>query len=78
MRYEISRSGSDIHVFIICYEDRFYEDVPKDAMLHGPWRVMDRDDVSKLKPEHQKALAEKGYDLIHAGRGVYNPQNEGP
>ena len=36
MRYQTFRSGSDVHVFVLCYDGSFYERVPEDVRKQGP------------------------------------------
>jgi hypothetical protein len=49
-RYQMLRSHADVHVFVVCYADRFYDDVPADVRKKGPWAGNRREDVTKLKP----------------------------
>ena len=61
--YLCCQSHGDHRVFVVCYADRLYEDVPLDVRNRGPWRG-ERDEVMRLKPELRLALAEAGYVLI--------------
>lgn len=64
MRYQLIRSHGDVHIFVICYADRFYEDVPKAVRDLGPWRGQSRGEVDRLKPEFRLALARDLYVLV--------------
>ena len=73
-RYQMMRSTSDVHVFVVCYADRFYDDVPKSVRDMGPWRGQARGDVTDLKPEIRVALAEDGFLLINTPEAVFEPE----
>ena len=36
--YLCCQSHGDHRVFVVCYADRLYEDVPLDVRNRGPWR----------------------------------------
>ena len=36
--YLCCRSHGDHRLFVVCYADRFYEDVPLEVRNRGPWR----------------------------------------
>ena len=44
-RYQLLRSHGDIHVFVVCYADKFYADVPYHVRRKGPWNGTGRADV---------------------------------
>ena len=72
--YQCLRSHSDVHVFVVCYADRFFDDVPKHVRDLGPWRGDCRGNVNRLKPEIRVALAQDGYVLVNAPEAVFNPE----
>jgi hypothetical protein len=47
--YQFMRLHGDIHVFVVCYADKFYADVPYHVRRKG--NGTGRGDVVKLKPE---------------------------
>ena len=74
MRYQTFRSVSDVHVFVLCYDDTFYESVPEVMRRLGPWQGNRRGDVEALKPEYRlAALARDGYALVKCEHAVFNP-----
>jgi hypothetical protein len=40
--------------------------VPDHVRHQGPWQMMQRGDIAKLKPEYRLALARDGYALVGA------------
>jgi hypothetical protein len=36
-RYQMLRSHGDNHVFVVCYAEKFYADVPYHVRRKGPW-----------------------------------------
>jgi hypothetical protein len=73
-RYQMLRSHADVHVFVVCYADRFYDDVPADVRKKGPWAGNRRGDVTKLKPELRLALAQSRYVVVHCEDAVLQPE----
>ena len=71
--YELVRSHSDNRLFVICYADRFYTDVPKQLISRGPWRS-GRGPVTELKPDIRLALARDGYFVIETDAPYFNPK----
>ena len=71
-RFEVARSANyvqgnaAVRVHVICREERFYQDVPHEVQLLGPWSVMSRGEVSELAAEHRLTLARQGYVVIEA------------
>jgi hypothetical protein len=61
MRYQVFRSLADVHVFVLCKEGRFNDDVPRWVYDLGPWRAMNAGDVQALNPHYFEALARDGY-----------------
>jgi hypothetical protein len=55
-----------VHVFVVCYDGKFYDVVPEDVRKQGPWQGQHLGDVDKLKPEYRLALARDGYS--YSGR----------
>ena len=74
MHYQTFRSVSDAHVFVLCYDGKFYERVPADVRKQGPWQEQHRGDVDKLNPEYRLALARDGYMLVRCEAAVFNPE----
>ena len=69
------RSQGDNHVFVLCYADRFYDDVPHDIRTKGPWNGNARGEVVRLKPELRLALAEARYVLVLSRGSVQSEKN---
>jgi hypothetical protein len=72
--YQRLRSRGNVHIFVICYADRFYDDVPKDVRDKGPWQGS-RGEVQNLKPMIRLALARDGYVLIETSAAIFNAEN---
>jgi hypothetical protein len=65
-RYEISRSGRDNRVNVICRDGAFYSsDVPDQIRHLGPWTGAGRGDIERLKPAYRTLLAEQGFVLVY-------------
>jgi hypothetical protein len=60
VQYQTFRSVSDNHLFVLCYEDTFYEITPAHVRHLGPWQAQHRGDVYELKPEYRLALVRDG------------------
>jgi hypothetical protein len=73
VQYQILRSVSDVHVFVLCYDGSF-ERVPDDVRRQGPWQGNRRGAVEELKPEYRLALARDGYALVKCEGAVFNPE----
>ena len=71
--YQRLRSRGNVRIFVICYADRFYEDVPKEVRDKGPWQGS-RGEIQNLKPEIRMALARDGYLLIETLEAIYDPE----
>ena len=63
----------DHRLFVVCYADRFYEDVPADVRSRGPWRG-ERGEIVRLKPELRMALAEARYVVINCTDAAFEPE----
>ncbi len=74
MQYQTLRSVSDHHVFVVCRDGSFYELVPGDVRKQGPWQVMQRGEIDKLKPEYHLALARDDYALVRCELAVFKPE----
>jgi hypothetical protein len=72
-RYQILRSRNDTHLFVVCYADRFYDDVPLAVRNRGPW-AGDRGLVQNLRPEIRLALARDCYMVVETPEAVFNPE----
>jgi hypothetical protein len=48
-RYEISRSGTDNRINVICREGEFYS-LPSPILHLGPWTGGGRGDIERLRP----------------------------
>ena len=51
MQYRTLRSVSDVHIFVLCHDGKFYDLVPPQVRNPGPWQGMHRGEIEKLKPE---------------------------
>ena len=71
--YLCCRSHDDHRLFVICYADRFFEDVPGDVRSRGPWRG-ERSEIARLKPELRLALAEARYVVVNCTDVVFEPE----
>jgi len=66
MEYELSRATIEKTRHVICYRDRFYEDVPDRVRYNGPWQLIRTGNVDDLMPEYRLALARVGYVYVEA------------
>jgi hypothetical protein len=73
-QYQTFCSVSDVHVFVLCYDGRFYDAVPDDVRKQGPWQGNRRGAVEALKPEYRLALARDGYSLVTCELAVFKPE----
>jgi len=73
-RYQTLRSVSDVHVFVLCHDGKFYEMVPEEVRKQAPWQGMQRGEVDRLKPEYRLALAREGYALVKCELAVFKPE----
>jgi hypothetical protein len=73
-QYQTLRSVSDSHVFVICREGRFYEDLPDDVRRRGPWQGMRRGEVAHLRPELWLDLEEQGYVFVRSELVTFRPE----
>lgn len=63
MRYQLSRSGTDRSIHVICREGEYYT-LPH-AILHlGPWQGGGEGDIERLKPAYRALLSEQGFVLV--------------
>ena len=72
-QYLCCRSHGDHRLFVICYADHFYQDVPADVRSRGPWRG-ERGEIVRLKPELRMALAEASYVVTNCPDAVFEPE----
>ena len=72
--YQCLRSHGDVHLFVVCYDGRFYDDVPKAVRDLGPWRGDCRGDVVRLKAEIRATLARDGYVLVNTPSAMFRPE----
>lgn len=63
-----------MHVFVLCYDGKFYDAVPDVIRKLGPWQGQYLGDVDKLKPEYFVALARDGYALVRCERALFKPE----
>ena len=73
-RYQTFRSVSDVHVFVLCYDGKFYDAVPDVIRKSGPWQGQHLGDVGELNPEYRRALARDGYALVKCEGAVFKPE----
>ena len=74
VHYQTFRSVSDVHVFVLCYDGKFYDVVPDEVRKQGPWQGQHLGEVDKLKPEYRLALARDGYMLVKCEFAVFKPE----
>ena len=74
MLYQTLRSVSDNHVHLICGVEEAFADLPDHVRHLGPWQVMSRGEIYKLKPEYRRALARDGYYLVKCELAVFKPE----
>ena len=71
-RFEVARSANyaqgnaAVRVHVVCREEQFYLDVPREVLSLGPWSAISRGEVSELLAEHRLTLARQGYVVIEA------------
>jgi hypothetical protein len=72
-QYQTLRSISDHHVHLICKDGEF-ERLPDYIRHQGPWQLMHRGEVTKLKRNYRLRLARDGYALVTSGLAVFKPE----
>jgi hypothetical protein len=63
-----------VHVFVLCWDGKFYDVVPTEVRNLGPWQGNRRGAVKSLKPEYRLALARDDYALVKCELAVFNPE----
>jgi hypothetical protein len=71
MQYQTFRSVSDNHMFVVCYDGSFYEDVLGRFGSRARGRGQHRGEVERLKPEFRLAPARDGYMLVKCDAAVF-------
>ena len=74
MRYQTFRSISDVHVFVICRDDTFYELVPDVVRKQGPWQGQHRGELANLNTQYLIDIEERGYALVRCEAAVFKPE----
>jgi hypothetical protein len=72
-RYITQRSTSDKRVHLIYYDDNF-DELPSEVRHRGPWQVLGRGDVNRLKLKYQARLARHGYVLEVTPVPAFKPE----
>jgi hypothetical protein len=54
--------------------DEAFADLPDYIRHQGPWQVMHRGEVTKLKRNCRVRLARDGYALVTSGLAVFKPE----
>lgn len=85
MTYVLLRSHSDKHVHLLC-RDGGFEALPDTVRHQGPWNVLQRGEIARLKLPYKVGLERDGYVLERTARLVpelptfpeKQPKNGGP
>jgi hypothetical protein len=73
-KYQTFRSVSDLHVFVVCRDGRFYEVVPDDVRKQGPWQGQHRGEMANLATQYLLDIEEQGYALVPCEAAVFKPE----
>jgi hypothetical protein len=73
-QYQTFRSVSDVHVFVLCYDGKFYERVPYDIRKQGPWQEQHRGELADLNTQYLTDIEEQGYALVRCEAAVFKPE----
>jgi hypothetical protein len=74
MQYQTLRSGSDVHLFVVCRDGTFYESVPAEVRKRGPWQVQHRGEMANLNTQYLGDVEEQGYALVRCELAVFKPE----
>ena len=72
--YQTLRSVSDVHVFVVCLADKFYEIVPDDVRKLGPWQGQHTGEMANLATQYLLDIEEQGYALARCEAAVFRPE----
>ena len=67
-------SDPDVHVFVVCLADKFYEIVPDDVRKQDPWQGQNRGEMANLATQYLLDLEEQGYALVRCELAVFKPE----
>jgi len=71
--YEVLRSVSDKKFHLIVREGGLAT-LPNDVRNRGPWQVIGRGEVTRLRPVYRLALAQDGYCLEYTELATFKPE----
>ncbi len=74
MTYQILRSVSDLHPFVLCRDGEFYASVPDHVRHRGPWQVNRRGELANLNTRYLLDIEEQGYSLVRCELAVFTPE----
>jgi hypothetical protein len=74
VQYQTFRSVSDNHVFVVCYDGKFYENVPEGVRKQGPWQGQHRGELANLNTQYLLDIEEQGYALVRCEAAVFKPE----
>ena len=72
-QYLALRSVSNNHVHLICRDGEF-DSLPDEVRKQGPWQVLMRGEVDRLKLTYRAALARQGYVLVDTPLAMFQPE----
>lgn len=67
MTYFLLRSHSDNHVHLLCRDGRF-ESLPDEIRHQGPWTVLQRGEIARLRMPYRVSIERDGYVLERTAR----------
>jgi len=73
MRYEVSRSGTDNRINLICREGAFYS-LPHSILHLGPWQGGRKGEVERLPLHYRLTLLEQGFVLVYKHPLEFEPE----
>ena len=73
MRYSISRSVHEKNLHLIFVETCF-DRLPESIQRQGPWQHLKTGVLEHLRPEYQRALAERGFIIIEQSAAVFSAE----
>jgi len=72
--YQTLRSVSDLHLFVVCKDGKFYASVPEHVRHRGPWQGQHRGELANLAIPYLLDIEEQGYSLVRCELAVFKPE----
>jgi hypothetical protein len=73
-RYQVLRSATDEHLYLVCWENSDPKHLPKGVLDRGPWQRTSTGPVEKLKSGYRLRLARNGFLLAWTQVARFTPE----